>query len=272
MRTRIVNKSAFFACTLLASLSANSADWSDTSIGVRYGDKFAETGAGRGIKKTTYNFTHADGDSYGVNYFTVDTIISDSQDHAVNGNDGAQEIYGLYQRTIPFSVLGLNSKSNDYLNKISLLFRVDLGSKNTDFGSRPRKYRLGLEFPVPVENGFWSFSFSAYKETNYNGFVGQDVSFDPTWSVGSVWSVPVGPGSFGGFVSATGAKGKDGFGNETKNEVLLRVTYLFNIGASGLKIGLGYQSWWNMFGNDESLDSTGGSRENTPMIITEYHF
>lgn len=272
MNKGMIKDSLFISSVLLVSLNVYSADWNDTSIGVRYGTQFSETGAGRGITKTTYNFTHADGDSYGVNYFTVDTIISDSQDHAVNGTDGAQEIYGFYQRTVPFSVLGFNDEANSYLNDISLLFRVDLGSKNTDFGSRPRKYRLGLEFPVPIENGFWNFSLSAYKETNYNGFVGEKVSFDPTWSVGSAWSIPVGPGSFGGFVSAIGPKGKDGFGNETKTEILLRVNYLLNVGDSGLKVGLGYEAWRNMFGNDEALDVTGGSRENTPMLMAEYHF
>ncbi|OEY65937.1 hypothetical protein [Marinobacter sp. X15-166B] len=267
-----VNSSIVIAGALLVSLNAQAANWSDTSIGIRHGERFAEPGAGPRITKSMFNFTHVGGDSYGGNYFTVDTIVSDSQDHAVEGTDGAQEIYGFYQRTVPFSVLGVNARTYDYLSQISVLARVDLGSKNTAFGSRPRKYRLGFEIPVPITTGFWSFSVAGYKETNYNGFTGQAVSFDPTWSVGSAWSIPLGPGSFGGFVSATGAKGKDGFGNETKTELMARVTYLVDIAGSGFNVGVGYQAWRNMFGNDESLDSTGGSRESAPMLMTEYHF
>lgn len=272
MKTKTVKCSIFIGGALLASFNANSAGWSDNSIGIQYGTHFSEVGVGRGITKTIYNFTHADGDAYGVNFFTLDTLVSDSSDPAANGRDGAQEMYGLYQRTIPLTVFGLDPGSENIFKKASALFRVDLGTKNTEFASRPRKFRLGLNFPMPIENGLWDVYLSAYKETNFNGIVGQSVSFDTTWSVGSNWNIPMGPGSFDGYASIIGPKGKDGFGNETETEVLLRVSYLFRIGETGLEVGLGYQHWRNMYGSDESIDNTGGSRGNTPMLITKYHF
>jgi hypothetical protein len=272
MKKNLLTSWAVISCALFTASHANSADWSDSSIGVRHGTHYSEAGVGRGITKTIYNFTHVDGDAYGVNFFTVDVLESDSGDPAANSHDGAQEVYGLYQRTIPLSVFGWDPKSYDVFNKASLLFRVDLGSKNTAFAPRPRKYRLGLNFPLPIEKGLWDLSFSAYKESNHNGIVGRDVNYDTTWSLGSVWSIPAGPGNFGGFLNVTGPKGKDGFNNDTKTEVLLRVSYLFDIGKTGLKAGLAYEHWRNMYGCDEALDDTGGSRGNTPMLITEYHF
>ncbi|MGZ2499209.1 hypothetical protein ACUXPM_005563, partial [Ralstonia sp. 151470066-2] len=53
----------FAACTLtVAALSMGAADagaveWSDTSIGYRYGTQFAEPFVGTGIHKNVFNFT-----------------------------------------------------------------------------------------------------------------------------------------------------------------------------------------------------------------------
>ncbi|WP_449434608.1 hypothetical protein [Pseudomonas putida] len=272
MKKKMAEVAVMAGVAALLSTAACAADWSDNLIGVRYGTHFSEAGVGRGITKTIYSFTHASGSEYGVNFFTLDTLVSDSKDPAANSEDGAQEMYAIYQRTVPLRVLGLTGNSDGIFGKTSALFRFDLGTKNTEFASRPRKIRLGLDLPLPVPAGLWNISLSAYKETNHNGIVGRDVTFDTTWSAGSVWNIPMGPGALGGYLNVTGPKGKDGFGNDTKTEVLLYVSYLFDIGKSGLKIGAAYQHWRNMYGCDESIDQTDGSRGNTPMLVAEYHF
>lgn len=256
----------------LATTYSHAADWSDNSIGVRYSSKYSEVGVGKDISKTIFSFTHASGDKYGSNFFTVDHLTSNSKDPAANSQDGAQEIYGFYQRTLSLSAFTQKDLSNGLSKDVALLMRADLGTKNTSFASRPRKFRVGLDFPIELKSGFWDIGISAYKETNHNGIVGKSVSFDPTWSVTSAWGIPLGAGNLGGFASIVGPKGKDGFGVETKTEVLARVNYLFDVADTGLKVGGAYEYWKNMYGSDDSKDSTGGSHSSTPMIVAEYHF
>ncbi|MFX8016141.1 outer envelope protein, partial [Acinetobacter baumannii] len=69
-------------------------EWSDTSIGYRYGTQFAEPFVGTGIHKNVFNFTHADGYKYGTNYLNVDLLQSDSKD------SNAQEAYVVYRHTL----------------------------------------------------------------------------------------------------------------------------------------------------------------------------
>ena len=96
---------------------------------------------------------------------------------------------------------------------------------------------------MPVSAGFWNIGVAAYKETNHNGIVGKSVSFKVAPALTSVWAIPAGAGTFGGFVSVVGPKGKDGFGSETKTETLARATYMFNVMGpkSALTAGIGVQ-------------------------------
>jgi hypothetical protein len=73
------------------SMSAQAADWSDNSIGYRYGTKFAEPFNTQDIAKSIVNFQHASGYKYGTNFLNVDLLMSDSKD------DNAQEAYRLPQ-------------------------------------------------------------------------------------------------------------------------------------------------------------------------------
>jgi hypothetical protein len=46
----------------------------------------------------------------------------------------------------------------------------------------------------------------------------------------SAWAIPVsGLGTFAGFFDVTGPKGKDGFGDETRTEVLVRAKFMFDV-------------------------------------------
>ena len=69
---------------------ASAADWSDTSIGYRYGTRFAEPYNTKDLEKHILNVTHASGYKYGSNYFNVDFLNSDGDDA------NAQEAYVLY--------------------------------------------------------------------------------------------------------------------------------------------------------------------------------
>ena len=86
--------------------------------------------------------------------------------------------------------------------------------------------------------------------------------------------------TFEGFLDIVGPKGDDGFGNATATEVLLRASYMFDIGGakSGLKAGVGIEYWDNKFGCDNSKFGTSGSgitntcRSTSPMVLATYKF
>ena len=82
------------AALFMGAADAGAVEWSDTSIGYRYGTQFAEPFVGDGIHKNIFNFTHASGYKYGTNYLNVDLLESDSKD------SNAQEAYVTYRHTL----------------------------------------------------------------------------------------------------------------------------------------------------------------------------
>jgi len=259
------------ALATAALTPAQAADWSDTSLGVRYSSQFAEPGISGDIAKVIYNLSYVSGDKYGMNLFVGDILTSDSKDPAAGGGGGAQEFYGFYQRSFSLSKLGTGGLKTGVTNDVSLVGRVDFGTKNTDFAPRPRKLRVGALANIAVPQGFWDVGVELYKETNHNGITGKDVSFDVTGVLTSAWAIPVGGvGTFGGFFDYVGKKGKDGFGGDTAAETLLRATFMFDVMGpkSGIKAGVGYEYWKNKFGNPASVP---GSLAKSPLLLVEYH-
>jgi len=257
------------AAAAVIPFAAHAADWNDNSIGLRLGNQFAEPGIAQKIDKVILNFSHASGDKLGMNLFVIDMLASDSKDPAQGGGGGAQEWYGFYQRSFSLNAL-TDRKGFGFARDLSLVARVDLGAKNTTFAPRPRKLRLGVSAALPVSDGFWDVGVQLYKETNHNGIVGRDVSFKVAPVLTTAWSIPLGPGKFGGFADIVGPKGRDGFGAKTRTEILARLTYLVDIGQTGLKAGVGLEYWRNKFGNDDAV--VPGSKATTPLLLAEYHF
>src|ERR1051326_975648 len=73
---------AVLSLSLVFSLPAVAADWSDTSLGYRYGNTFRESFVTRSdgsvvdISKNIFNLAHTSGYKFGINWFNVDYLIS----------------------------------------------------------------------------------------------------------------------------------------------------------------------------------------------------
>lgn len=266
-------KTATFIAATLCVAGTHAADWSDNSVGLRIGNSFAEPGNTNKIGKAILNFTHVSGDRLGANYFNINMLASDSKDPAGGGGGGAQEFYGLYQRSFSIGALSGNKTGYGFAKDLLLVGRLDVGAKNDAFASRPRKLRLGVSVALPVSAGFFDVGASLYKETNHNGIVGKDVTFDPAAALSAAWSIPVGGVAvFGGFADVVGPKGKDGFGADTKTEILARTTLMFDVAGakSGIKAGFGMEYWKNKYGNNAAI--VPGAKQTTGLLLTEYHF
>jgi hypothetical protein len=268
-------KLSLILCALLAtSTAAMAADWSSNSLGYRYAPSQSEPGVTDKVSKNILSFTHVSGDSAGGNFFTIDLLKSDNKDPNNGGADGAQEWYGFYQRSFSISAMTGNKTGYGFAKDLSLTARVDAGSKNTTFAPAPFKLQLGISAAMPVSAGFWDIGVAIYKESNNNGIVGKTVSFDAAPSLNTAWAIPVGGvGTFGGFASIVGPKGKDGFGAETKTETLIRANFMFGLGGakSGLSAGVGVEYWDNKFGCDNSKSFVNNScTATTPLLLVEY--
>jgi hypothetical protein len=261
------------ASVMLSACAAHAADWSDTSVGVRYGTNFAEPAIGTGIPKTIFNLTHVSGDRLGANLFVGDMLLSGSKDPAAGGGGGAQEFYGFYQRTFSINALSGSKTGFGFAKDLSILTRLDLSSKNHAFASAVRKFRLGLSASLPVSAGFWDAGINLYTERHHNGIVGRNVTMKTVPELATAWTVPFPLGAtFSGYASLMAPRGKDGFGIETKSELHTQLNLLWDIGGakSGWKAGVAYEYWRNKFGVDSRTDP--GAKASTPMVLAEYHF
>lgn len=267
-------KLAALLCACLAATGAMAADWSSNSLGYRYAPSQSEPGVTDKVSKNILSFTHVSGDAAGSNFFTIDLLKSDSSDLNNGGSAGAQEWYGFYQRNFSISAMTGNKSGYGFAKDLGVIARVDAGTKNTTFAPAPFKLRLGLSAAMPVSAGFWDIGLSVYKETNNNGIVGKTVSFDAAPALDTAWAIPVGGvGTFTGFASIVGPKGKDGFGADTKTETLIRANFMFDIGGpkSGLSAGLGVEYWDNKFGCNNSASFVKNScTATTPLLLVSY--
>jgi hypothetical protein len=272
---------AIFGLTLPPG-AAQAQIFQSNSIEYRYGTAFKEPGTANGddIEKNILNFTHVDGYKYGSNFFSVDLLMSAGNDPANNGSQGAQEVYMVYRHDLSFNKVS-NSKDFAWGPIADMGFHAggDANSKNTAFGPEKRLIVAGPYIAWAVPTGFLTTSFNFCKEWNHNGIVGDAVSFDPTFCFESAWSFPfkIAGASlhFNGFFNVVAPKGKDGFGNETKTEVLTRPELMLDVGEFWGKkdlidVGFAYEYWLNKFGNDHN--TVVGSLANTPMAVARVHF
>ena len=272
-------KLAALLAILFATTGASSADFAANSIGYRYAPSQSEPGVASKVSKNIFTFTHFSTDSLGSNFFTIDFLKSSANDPANGGGQGAQEYYGIYQRNFSLSSMSGNKTGYGFAKDLSLTARFDAGTKNTTFAPAPFKVQLGVEAAMPISAGFWNVGVAAYKETNYNGVVfpgkaAGGVSFKVAPALNTAWAIPVpGLGTFAGFASVVGPKGKDGFGAETKTETLLQAKFMFDVMGpkSGLTAGVGVEYWNNKFGCDNSTVNPASScKATTPLLLVEY--
>jgi hypothetical protein len=291
----------------LASLPVSASNWSDTFVGWRYGTQFREPGLIPTIEKNILQLNHVSGWDYGVNFFNVDMLFSSNGDPAQNasastfgggqpspGVSGANEVYVVYHSTFNLSKVFKTNLSAGIIKDISVTAGLEFNSKSNTFGSKKRFVSFGPTINFAVPKGFFDVGIWLCHEQNANGVVpyGKNavigaVDFKTDYEISAAWGIPFNMGpvacEFKGFANYLGAKGKDGFGNETKPETLSDISVMFDIsGAFGRKhgaafIGVGFEYWNNKFGgaNFTAPAATpwlNNQKVTAPMAQLEFHF
>jgi hypothetical protein len=288
-----LSKLSVVALLAIGAGASQAADWSDTSIGYRFGNKYAEPFNTSDIKKNIFNLTHASGYKYGSNFFNVDLLMSDKKDASAFGStDGAQEVYIVYRNTVDLAKIGGPDIKFPGVRGSGLTLGFDANTK-TDVGynSKKRMLVVGPTLFVDVP-GFLNVSLLLLDESNQPSGTTFATTPSSRYSVSryaykthamltAAWGIPLSstvPVSFEGFMNFIGSKGVNEFGGATKPETNIDAQVMLDVGAlSGgakgtFKVGIEYQYWKNKFGNPASGPAGSGAFAKTPMLRAEYHF
>ena len=282
------HKLALITVAVLTTLSAQAADWSDTSLALTYGTKFAEPYGSTNISKNIYSLKNVSGDKYGQNFFNVDMLQSNSEDKASNAATGAQEVYALYRRLFDLQKITGKSYAFGPVKNIGVTAGFDWNTKNDTYASKKRMLVVGPTFMMDVKQGFFDISLLVLDESNAPGTQARyhyknhaDLSF--------AWGVPTGINnlSFEGWADIIASKGKNEDGGNTATETHFNGALMYDVSASvgasknTFKVGAGYEYWKNKFGNPTTgaisfagAASTAGpgATAKTPFVKAEYHF
>jgi len=278
------SKISLFALSVVASAGAQAADWSDTSIGVRYGTQFREPYNPEDISKYIVNLTHASGYKYGSNFLNVDLLMSDHKDPSnISSGNGAHEAYIVYRHTLDIGKVMGSNLSSPGIRGWGVTAGFDWNTKtDATYNSKKRMFVFGPTVMLDVP-GFLNISLVLLKESNQpSGFsfaTNSNYSVNrytykthpmltASWGIGVMDRL-----SFEGYANFIGSKGNDEFGGKTKPETNIDMELMYDVtGTKTFKVGVEYQYWKNKFGNDSGGPAGSGAFAKTPMIRAEYHF
>jgi nucleoside-specific outer membrane channel protein Tsx len=265
------------ACALAvlgAGTSAFAADWSDTSIGYRYGTKFGEPFGSNDIHKNIINLTHASGFKWGTNFFNVDLLQSDSKDAE------AQEAYIVYRLTLDMEKMTGSKFAWGPIRGWGVTGGFDWNTKNDPgYASKKRMLVLGPTLFMDVP-GFLNVGVYLLDESNKPIGVPSRYTYKTHAMASASWGIPIGGTglAFEGYVNWIAPKGKDEFGGPTATEFNFDGQVMYDVGKhmsmkpNTLRAGFEYQYWRNKFGNPYKGPAGSGAFAKTPMARVEYHF
>lgn len=294
-RLHATNLAGMAALAILATTAAQAADWSDTAISWRYGQRFREPYNPADIKKNIFALTHSSGYKYGTNFFNIDLLESDRNDPAsLTQDEGAQEAYVVYRHTLDIGALRGQPIQYGRVKGLGLVLGFDWNTKNdVGYNSRKRMLVVGptLMWDVP---GFLNTGIVLTRESNAPSGAFAPISqvrgrytyenhpmFTATWGIPlpASWAGGWADGwAFEGYLDYLAAKGRDEVGNPTGAETNLDMQLMYDIGSrfgqpkNRFRVGLEYQFWNNKFGNTAATTGNRGQRASTPMVRAEYHF
>lgn len=276
-----------FTIISCATAYSSAADWSDTSLSFRTGNRFEEPFNPQAISKNIFALTHASGYQYGSNFFNVDFLQSDSKDPAsLTQSSGAQEAYVVYRHTFDLGKISGKNMQFGTVRGVGMTAGFDWNIKNdVGYNSRKRMLVLGptLMWDVP---GFLNTSLVLLQESNAPSGAFPPISNVKTryrykthpmltmsWGIGLSDFI-----SFEGYANFIANKGLNEVGQQTGAETNIDMQLMWDIShltgnkSKTFKLGIEYQYWNNKFGNTDTITHGNGFRANSPMLRAEYHF
>ena len=274
-------------------LAAPAADWTDMFVGYRCCYHIHDPTIDHDIIKNVIQFATANRYFLGSNFLNVDVLMSNSYDPA-NGDpsSGAQEIYVTYRHQLSLNKAFKAGIKSGLIRDVSITAGGDLNTKNTAFAPGKKIFVVGPTDQLRTRRGLprpRRLVLQGVDPQLLRRRRGRRTSSStaPQWST-LTWGIPIAlskevGSTFKGFGYATFPKGKDAVGVDTETEVLLRITWLFDVGSLvGVKKGSstsapGYEFWYHKFGNPTPIPVPGTPTKpnhttSAPTFQAEIHF
>jgi hypothetical protein len=283
-----------------AAVGVQAAEWSDTSISLTHGSKFAEPYLSNSISKNIVGLNHVSGYKYGTNFFNVDMLMSNGADPAYHTPGGAnrdfskstaQEVYVIYRNTLDLGKLTGKSFKTTGVRGLGFTGGFDFNTKaDSGYNSKKQMVVLGPTAFIDVPAGFLNVSLLQAWESNagygWNASTGAYQGYDrksytPHPILSANWGIPftaIVPLEFQGVANYIASKGELENGHASTKETFIDLRLMYDMsGAVGaapktLKVGAGYQYWKNKFGNSYTGFAGQGAFAKTPTVRAEYHF
>ena len=288
---------AALAIVALASVPAKAANWSDIYLGWQYSTQFRDPGIATNETKNRLELSGVAGWDYGTNFFDVNMLAAGKSDPANDtygqpqaGVPGDTEVYVVYRSSFDLGKILKTNMAFGPVREVDFTVGFDFDSVDNQFASNKKFMVAGPQFGLDIKKGFWDIGIGACRELNYNGVVQKEVDFKTSYIVWTAWKKEFNVGIpmiFKGWANFLGAKGKDGFGADTKPETLGDFYLMFDASSligrkpGAFLIGPGYEYWDNKFGGKDvtfaAAKAMGGpwnanSQVNAFMISAEFHF
>ena len=278
----------------LVALPVSAANWSDTYLGYQYSNQFKDPGIIGNEVKSRIELSGVYGWDLGSNFFDVNMLAGSHRSTANNttgqpkdGVPGDTEVYVVYRSNFDLGKIFKTNMSFGPVREVDFTAGFDFDSTDNQFASNKKFVVAGPQFAFNVKNGFWDLGAGLCREQNYNGIVEKEVDFKSSYIVWTAWSKGFTLGSepvtFKGWANYLGAKGKDGFGVDTKPETLCDAYLMFDISPvfgrkpGAVSIGPGFEYWNNKFGGQNvtapaSQPWNNNQQVNAIMWAAEFHF
>lgn len=280
MRNKIYSQSLLLLLALITCSAARAADWSDFYLGYRFSNQYHDPNMKQNIRKDIFTLAGGASHLYGSHIFNLDILKSDHTEPAANSDRGATDLYFVYRNQLEYGKVFGQPLAFGPVRDMGLSFGFDAETMNTVVAPEKRAFVIGptLKFDVP---GTLDLSLQYYKEKNHNalGTISQDRSFDPTYQINTVWSLPFAAGHlpfiFKGNATYRLSKGDDYNGRPTAAETMLQTSVMADIGSAvgagknTLLLGIGFEYGRNKFGNQPSVP---GTKTEAVTLQAEYHF
>ena len=283
----------------LAALPLSASNWSDVFVGYQYSNQFRDPGQAGTLVKNRLELSGAAGWDYGTNFSDVNMLsasksspANDTNGQPQAGVPGNTEVYVVYRSAFDLGKIFKTKMAFGPVREVDFVVGFDFDSQDNQFASNKKLMMAGPQFGFNIDHGFWNLGVGACREANYNGIVQKEVDFKTQYMVFTSWhkgfnmGVPV---TFKGWANYVGAKGKDGFGNDTKPEtvgdmyLMFDASGIFGRKAGAFLIGPGFEYWNNKFGGKNFSSYPGANpfgpwqglnneRTTALMISAEFHF
>lgn len=266
---------------------AQSIQFQDTYLSIRYLPQDRQPGYGRNVNEIAGNIAYANAWTYGSNFVSLDLENFDHRDPANSvtghGYNNSFEFYGVFRTVLSGNkISGTNNFSWGPIRDVGLEIGGDIETQDDQFASYKRLVIVGPQIAFNLPKGFLNLTVGVSKEWNTDAFLPNtnSTNYNPTYEIEVAWAYPFQLGplplNFTGFANLIGPKGSGATGDTYHRvEVLVHPKLMLDVGSligfqpKKLEAGVGYEYWHNKFGNVPPLS---GTEQNSVFVEVGYHF